>query len=260
MRFAILTASLVPSLVFASAWVRKEGEAFLSMSFYSQRAKKYFDENGNRRPIGCTFEKQEIQLYGEYGLDKRHTLTFKLPYSWLKCGQDKTSGFGDLELGVIRNISVGNRYSFSGYANAIIPTGYSISDNPRIGYGRFALEGGLLYGFSGGWGFWDSGIGYRYYFGYPSSQIRTYAGGGINLSKNIQLLGFVDAQIGLGDGKKKRIGENVFLEPDYKLVQLNVAPRIKIGNFSLVPGFQKTIYGRKTGDATGFFFSLWSNF
>ncbi|MEM5784721.1 MAG: hypothetical protein QXF15_03225 [Candidatus Aenigmatarchaeota archaeon] len=251
---------LSSSIVFASAWVRKEGEFFISTSFSYQEATTYYDDNGTKKPIGCTFEQRELQVYGEYGIDQKDTAVFKLPYEWLNCGNNKTSGFGDLELGIIRNIKNGTNYSFSLYGNMIVPTGYSITDNPRISYGRFALEGGLLYGFSGNWGFWDSGIGYRHYFGYPSSQIRAYGGGGINITKNLQFLAFVDTQIGLGDGKRKQIGENAFLEPNYKLVQINLAPRIEFGNFSLVPGYQQTIYGRNVGDARGFFFNVWYDF
>lgn len=251
---------LISTTVFASAWIRQEGELFLSPSFYYQKATKYYDKDGKRRSIGCTFEKREIQLYGEYGIDKKHTAVFKLPYSWLECGESDNSGFGDLELGLIRNVKKSETDSLSLYGNLIVPTGYSIKDNPRLGYGRFALEGGILYGISGKWGFWDSGIGYRYYLGYPSSQIRAYGGGGINITQKLQLLAFVDAQIGLGDGKRKKIGENILLEPDYKLLQINLAPRIKFGNISLVPGYQKTLYGRKVGDAHGFFFNFWFNF
>lgn len=260
MRIIFPLLVFLPYTVFASAWVRKEGEFFLSISSYYQKAKKYLDEDGDRKSIGCTFEKRELQVYGEYGIDPRHTLTFKLPYDWLKCGRDETSGFGDLEVGLIKNLKGGKNYSFSVYGNLLVPTGYSIKDNPRIGYGRPALEGGFLYGFSGKWGFWDSGVGYRYYFGYPSSQIRAYGGGGINLTQNIQLLTFLDAQIGLGDGKRKALGENVFLEPDYKLLQISVAPRISFGRLSLMPGYQKVLYGRKTGDAHGLFFNLWYSF
>lgn len=257
---SILASMCIPSLVFASAWVRKEGEFFLSITSYHQSAKKYFDKDGNRKPIGCTFRKDEIQVYGEYGVDEKHTLTFKLPYDWLKCGPKETTGFGDLEVGLVRNISKGKNYSFSAYGNAVIPTGYSITDDPRIGYGRPAFEGGILYGFSGSWGFFDSGIGYRYYFGYPSSYLRAYGGGGINISENIQLLTFLDAQIGLGDGRSKYIGRNIFLEPDYKLLQIYVAPKINYGKLSIVPGYNKVLYGRNTGDAQGFFFGLWFNF
>lgn len=259
-KFLVILIVLYPSIVFASAWVREKGEIFFSLSSYYQYADKYFDASGDRRDIGCKFEKLEIQLYGEYGLDNVNTLTYKVPFSSLKCRNEETSGFGDLEVGLIRNLSKGKKHSFSVYGNILIPTGYSINESPRIGYGRFAVEGGFLFGFSDRWGFWDSGVGYRYYFGYPSSQLRLYGGGGINLVKGFQLLTFVDAQIGLGDGERRSIGENIFLEPEYKLVQLSLAPRIIFGKTSLIFGYQRVLYGRKTGDARSFFFNLWFNF
>jgi len=144
---------LLPALSFASAWVKEEGEFFLSPSFNYYIAKDFYDKDGKELPIGCTFEKREFQLYGEYGLTKKTTITFKLPYTVLKCGTNRNSGFGDLELGLIRQIRKGEDYSFSFYGNAIIPTGYSIRDNPRLGYGRLGVEGGLLYGRSAEFGF-----------------------------------------------------------------------------------------------------------
>jgi hypothetical protein len=260
MKYFVFLFILFPALSFASAWVKEEGQFFLSPSFNYYRANDFYDKEGNKLPMGCTFEKREVQLYGEYGLTKKTTITFKLPYDELKCGTNSNSGFGDLDLGLIRQIKKGKDYSFSFYGNAIVPTGYSIKDNPRLGYGRLGVEGGLLYGRSGKFGFFDSGVGYRYYFGYPSSQIRSYATAGINLTKNIQFLTTLDLQIGLGDGKRKQIGNNVLLEPDYKLAQVYVGPRIMLGNISLVATYQQVFFGRNTGAGKGFNLSLWWSF
>lgn len=251
---------LLPALSFASAWVRQEGEFFISPGFSYYRAKDYYDRNGNKKPIGCTFEKRELQVYGEYGLNSSTTLTFKLPYQELKCANDKTSGFSDFELGFIKLINRGKNYSLSYYGNAIIPTGYSITDNPRLGYGRLGLEGGVLAGLSGRAGFLDSGIGYRYYFGYPSSQIRSYITGGINISKNLQFLTVFELQLGLGDGERKAVGQNISLEPDYKLAQVYAGPRLILGNLSFVATYQHVFWGRNTGVGRGFNLGLWLNF
>ena len=104
------------------------------------------------------------------------------------------------------------------------------------------------------------GAGYRHYFGYPSDQARGYMTGGLNLYKNLQLYGLLDAQIGLGNGKKKQVGQNIFLETDYKLVQIYVGPRLMLGKTSLLLGYQKVIWGRNTGDGSGFFLGLWHAF
>ena len=142
----------------------------------------------------------------------------------------------------------------------LVPTGYSIKDDLRLGYGRLGMEGGISYGLSGSWGFADVGAGYRHYFGYPSDQARGYMTGGLNLYKNLQLYGLLDAQIGLGNGKKKQVGQNIFLETDYKLVQIYVGPRLMLGKTSLLLGYQKVIWGRNTGDGSGFFLGLWHAF
>ncbi|WP_340689796.1 hypothetical protein [Hydrogenobacter thermophilus] len=254
-----LALLLLPVISFASAWTREEGEFFIAPFFNYYRAKDYYDKSGNKKPIGCTFEKREVQIYGEYGLKKNTTLTFKVPYDWLKCA-GSTSGLSDLEVGFIRQVKRGKNYAFSYYGNAIIPTGYSINDNPRLGYGRLGLEGGFLYGLSGKVGFLDTGIGYRYYFGYPSSQVRAYATAGVNALKNLQIITSLDLQMGLGDGTKKVLGQNITLEPDYKLAQVYVGPRLMLGNLSLIATYQHVFWGRNTGVGRGFNVGVWWNF
>lgn len=258
MRCALLL--LIPAFSFASSWVKEQGEFFLSPTFNYYSAKDYYDKKGNKKPIGCTFEKRELQIYGEYGLTKKTTLTFKLPYDWLKCGSKEASGLADLEIGAIRQVLRSKNYAVAVYGNAIVPTGYSISDDPRLGYGRLGLEGGLLAGKSGKFSFLDSGIGYRYYFGYPSSQIRGYMTAGIDVSKNLQVLTSIDLQMGLGDGKKKTVGQNVLLEPDYKLIQVYIGPRIMLGNLSLITTYQHVLWGRNTGAGRGVNIGVWWSF
>ncbi|MCS7262752.1 MAG: hypothetical protein NZ560_04990 [Aquificaceae bacterium] len=260
MRKYILLLLATVSVGQASAFVKSEGELFLSPSFYYYRASKFYDREGNRRDIGCKFTKREVQLYGEYGLTEKTTLTFKLPYAQLECGADRTSRLGDLEVGFVRNLRRDKSSSLSTYGTLLVPTGYSIQDNLRLGYGRLGAEGGLLYGLSGKGGFFDSGLGYRYYFGYPSSHVRGYLSGAYSLASNLQLYSMLDAQIGLGDGKTKRVGRNLVLEPDYKLLQAYVGPRLILGSASVLVGYQRVLWGRKTGDGSGFFMSLWYGF
>lgn len=255
-----IPVSSILSYAFGSAWVREEGEFFVAPFFYYYSADKFYDKDGEKRPIGCTFRKEEVQLYGEYGLNKTTTATFKVPYTRLSCGNRDTSGIGDLEIGIVRNLKRDKNSSLSLYGTLLVPTGYSINKDPRLGYGRLGIEGGLSYGLSGNWGFADMGAGYRHYFGYPSDQIRASITGGLNLYKNIQLYGLLDAQIGLGNGKRKQVGQNIFLEPDYKLVQVYVGPRLMLGKTSLLLGYQKVILGRNTGDGSGFFLGLWYAF
>jgi|DewCreStandDraft_5_1066085.scaffolds.fasta_scaffold02088_11 hypothetical protein len=247
-------------LTLGSAWVREKGEFFVSPSFYYYFADKFYDKDGEKRPIGCTFRKKEVQLYGEYGLNNTTTATFKAPYTWLSCGDKDNSGIGDVEIGIVKNLKRDRDSSLSLYGTFLVPTGYSIKDDLRLGYGRLGMEGGISYGLSGSWGFADVGAGYRHYFGYPSDQARGYMTGGLNLYKNLQLYGLLDAQIGLGNGKKKQVGQNIFLETDYKLVQIYVGPRLMLGKTSLLLGYQKVIWGRNTGDGSGFFLGLWHAF
>jgi len=231
---------------------------FLSLTFSYYRAKDFYDENGRKKPIGCTFEKKEFQVYGEYRFNEQTKMILKLPFSSLSCGADKSSGFSDFEIGFTKGIKKSRKFAF--YGNVIFPTGYSIKDNLRLGYGRIGLEGGALLNVSGKNGFMSTNLGYRHYFGYPSSQIRSYTITGLKVTKKIQLINALDIQLGLRNGKRKPVGRNIILEPDYKLAQFYTGPRIIFKNLSFVATYQHVFWGRNTGVGRGFNFSLWWEF
>ncbi len=53
-----------------------------------------------------------------------------------------------VELGWRRFLWTDGRQVLSSQLNLIVPLGYDIEDDPRLGYGRFGLEGSIQYGTS----------------------------------------------------------------------------------------------------------------
>lgn len=248
--------------VFSTAfgWPLKEGGLFFSPTYYYYQTSHYWDNNGNTRSIGCNFIKKEINFYSEYGMTDNFTLTAQTAYDELRCGTNSTSGLYDIELGGIYSVFNYGNSAFGIGGKAIIPTGYSIYKPLRLGYDRFGIEPSLYYFFSNNTGYISSSLGYRFYQGYPSDQVRFSINAGLNIIRYLTLEPFINGQIGVGNGYNKNIGNNYLLEPSYKLIQvgLNIIPHI--GNISPFFGITKPVYGENTGQGIEYSGGIWFNF
>ena len=246
------------SLVFSSPWGREKGEVFISPQFFYYRATHYWDKSGERKAMDCTFEKLENTLYSEWGFSSSTTVVSKVSYQSLSCGGRNTSGVADLELGLMRKLRKTDRSVWSIQLLSIIPTGYSIKKKLRLGYNRPGLEIYLLRGQSFDNGFLEFGLGYRFYKGYPSDQIRSYFKFGHYFNDRLMFLGNFELHYGVNNGKKLNIGENITLEPYYRLIQADFSLSFEVQkNIMLNLGVIKAIWGRNTGDGVNFYGQIW---
>ncbi len=264
-----LTAILAPESLHAGAWGQQKGDGFISLQHYFYSTDHYYDHNGQTRARGGTFCKLELNPYVEYGLTGQDTLILNLFYDWLDdnaTGSSKTtSGLADIELGWQRRLHENSTWVFSMQGLAILPAGYDIRDDPRLGYDRFGLEFSLLAGFpfvyAKRYGFLDLRCGMRDYFGYPSTQLRGMLTSGYFLAEKWQLLGSAELQYGLRDGSSKELGNNLLIAPDYRLLKLSVALRYLVNDrFSLVGAGYLHAWGEDTGKGGGAYVSLWIKF
>jgi len=260
-RLALVLLFLALSLdALGGPWGREKGEFFLAPQAYYYTADKYWNRHGSKKEIGCTFKKWEYATYGEYGLDDETTITFRIPYIRIECGGSSESGLGDIEAGVIRRLRSWDSSVLSFQLLSVIPTGYSIDKDLRLGYGRFGIEPSLLFGFGQESYFLEGGVGYRYYFGYPSDQIRGYGRAGLK-GNGWMLIDTLDVQWGLNNGDTKRVGRNITVEPYYRLVQNDIDLVVNLfDGLSLSVGFVKALWGRNTGDGKNFYAQLWFRF
>jgi len=245
---------------FGSPWGREKGELFIAPQVYYYTADTYWDRDGNEKDLEDTFRKWEIATYAEYGINGRDTLTLRVPYQYLDSGKSTTSGLSDVEVGWIRKLRQEGSSVISTRLLAIIPTGYSISEEPRLGYGRLGLEASILAGYGAESYFLEGGLGYRYYFGYPSDQVRGYGRLGLKGSWWM-VMETVDVQYGLNNGDRKELGGNITLEPYYRLIQNDLSLVLKLGSRAAVSiGFVKALWGRNTGNGESFYAQLWFPF
>ena len=246
---------------FSNPWGRNKGEFFSTIQFYRYTADKYWDNNGDKRSIGCTYKKNELALYGEYGFTERTTLLFRIPYVAIKCGRDESSSVGDIELGFLRKLIEKGRGVLSIQTLFIIPSGYSIRKPLRVGYGRFGVEAYMLSGYGLEKVFLEGGIGFRYYAGYPSEQIRAYGRVGFKPSRRVMIMNTLEMHYGLGTGKRKVVGRNITLEPNYKLLQNDLFVTLKVTeNLNWGLGWIESLWGRNVGVGRNVYTQIWLNF
>lgn len=246
----------------ASAWTRNKGETFYSLFISNYKAKKYFDNQGKKNPMTDEYRKSLFSYYFENGLTDKVTLTFKAPYARVEQGKYENEGFEEIELGFIYNIKRLEKESYSRYTNFILPA--RLADELEVmplSYGKPGLEFGFSYGKNLKNGYLDSALGYRYYQGYPSSQLRTYIARSSIINKDLQMFFLLDGQFGLNDGKKKVIAtKNILLDTNYKLLQIYIGPMFRYKKSFINIGYQKVLFGKNTGLGEAFYASGWYSF
>jgi len=255
--------------VYAGAWGQKKGKIFLSLQTYYYESSKYYNKSGNLKHRGGTFSKWEFNPYMEWGLTDQDTLILNLFYDWLSDDAtgttQKTQGWADTEIGWQHRLYTKKNQVLSIRGLLICPMGYSLDDDPRLGYGRWGTEIGLIYGrsfeISQHYGFIDMELGYRWYSGYPSSQLRPRLAAGWDLTKRLQLMGEGKLEYGLNDGSERELGRNLIAQPNYRLLKLSLGMNYKLTDTcSILLAIYRHAWGEETGGGGGAYGSLWLRF
>lgn len=266
--FVAMVAGLFccPSLLVAGAAGQQKGHYFISIKPYYYETDQFFDENGDLNDRGGTFKKNEINIYAEYGLPKKCTLTVNTFYNWLSDDVSGTKvenqGLADQEIGLQRIIAQGNHGTIAIHGMLIVPGGYSLEDEPRLGYDRLGAEIALLYGdgfeVRDRYGFYELRLGYRDYEGYPSSQIRVNADVGYDISSRWQIITSGELHYGLNDGYEEQTRGSSLVQSNYRLLKITLAARFRLNEHSsLVFGGYRHVWGEDSGGGGGGYVSLW---
>jgi len=137
-----------------AAWLQTKGEGLIISSLSSYHSNARFDRLGLRSP-GRDYRKQELFLYGEYGLADRLTLGAKPVFFRLRtdnlnrAGQQGMKGLSQVELFARTRIFVGDFWIVSAQALVKIPGANSFDREPFIEAPSRDLEGRILFGRSG---------------------------------------------------------------------------------------------------------------
>lgn len=246
------------------AFVQKKGKSFLAVEYWTYRTSHFWDRSGVIKPAGQVFDKKEINTYFEHGMTDKDTIVVKALYDWIdESKKGKTIGFEDFEVAWKRALWRDDTQIVSSQLWLIIPSG---PDNkPALRYGVFGTELDLLYGltfkFKENYGFLDLGAGYRWYFGYPSDQIRAHINLGFDLTKKWQLILSTYLEYGVFNGTPQVNESIIFNDPNYRLLKGYITLRYRLSkNTSLTLGAYNHLWGQNTGTGGGYRGGVWIDF
>jgi hypothetical protein len=246
---------------------RAPNSTFLSLSQSVYTSTQYYDADGVRQFNGCDYQKNATTLYVEHGFSLKDVGSVQFEYDHLTCGAGVTNGLYDVQFAWLHELTHGATTHFSWVGELLVPTGYNIGANPRIGYGR--LGGQFGYAYAGSFKSWGSGYGFysvtaglRGYFGYPAPQLRTFGTIGADMTPAVQLIAEMEWDEALGAGHTlQNIGENPEVFPSYSDGQVYGLLRIRLNaHLSLVGSTSGVFYGRNYGIGPTNAISLWADF
>lgn len=227
----------------------------------------YIDKSGRQQPSGCDFEKRGESLYVQHRIDAADSYRLSTEYDDISCGGASTRGLTDIEVDYLHGIS-GHSHptQFSLEGSLIVPPGYSIAVNPRLGLGRPGGELGAVYyaTFKAGakYGYVTSAVNVRGYTGYPAPQLLTNLTVGLNLTSKLLFYEsyYGTTHLGAG-GQLTNIGLNPTVNSSFNSYYLseNVAYALT-PRTSLALGYQSLLGGWNTGIGSTLQAGVWLRF
>jgi hypothetical protein len=227
----------------------------------------FFDKSGKEQPAGCNFEKTGESIYVQQRLSAADSLRLSTEYDDVRCGGPSTRGLNDIEIDYLHGISgASHPTQFSIEGSLIIPPGYSIEANPRLGLGRPGAALGAVYyaNFRAGsnYGYVTAGINVRAYTGYPAPQLTTNVTAGLHLTSKLLVYEsfYGTTHLGAG-GQLTNIGLNPTVNSSYDSYQLSenlayaLAPRT-----SLALSYTSLVGGWNTGIGSTLQAGVWLRF
>jgi hypothetical protein len=227
----------------------------------------FIDKNGHTQSSGCTFQKSGESIYVQQRIDASDSARLSTEYDDVSCGGPSTRGLNDIELDYLHGISgPSHPTQFSIEGSVIIPPGYSIAANPRLGLGRPGAELGTVYlqTFKAGdhYGYITSAINVRGYTGYPAPQLLTNFTVGYNLNSNLLLYEsyYGTTHLGAG-GQLTNIGLNPLVNSSYNSYTLSENLAIALSpRTSLAFSYQSLLGGWNTGIGSSLQAGVWLRF
>lgn len=219
----------------------------------------FWDRHGHRRDSYNNFKCQEWILYSELGLTSKDTIGAQFIFAHNEdCMSGNITGLEDIELTWKRLVFQRGPHHIATQVTAILPVEADFT--PTLRYGRFGGELAAIYynGFTlnslPGW--YDFKLGYRFYQGFPSDQIRTHFRIGYALGSYFQIFAGTFLDYGIFNGHSHLSSSIFAFFPNYRLWTAEIQAVLCICNhvyFSL--GYCQHLWGANVATGGGVFAS-----
>ncbi len=266
-RIAFAALALACAPVVARAAGQANMSTFIAVSPLYYDSSTYLDKSGQKQSSGCDFQKRGESLYVQQQLSTADQLRLNTEYDDVSCGGPSARGLNDIELDYVHGISgAAHPMQFALEGGVVVPPGYSIAVNPRLGLGRPGATLGALYAanFKAGsdYGYVTAGVNVLGYTGYPAPQLRTNLTVGLNLSSKLLVYEafYGTTHLGAG-GQLTNIGLNPTVNSSYDAYQIaeNVAYSFT-PHVALTASYTSLAGGWNTGIGSTIQAGLWLRF
>ena len=250
-----------------AAWLQSKGASLIISTLDSYSSDARFDALGRRAPA-TGYHKQELSVYGVYGLSDALTLGaqprfFRLAGpSGAGGGRRYTSGLSQLELFVRARILAGDYWIVSTQALVKIPGARAFDREPLLQSSSRDFEGRLLFG-HGGWlpsqllrlkYFTSFEAGYRLRDRNAADQWRADATFGVDPFENYQII--FQSFNTVSAGRRNSAGSSSY---DVYKAQISIVRNLPRRMALQFGGFTE-LAGRNTGAGNAMFVAVWSRF
>jgi len=269
-RFCIAFGVAFAAAFFASLPVARADQpaTFISLGESTYQSSQNLDANGRKMPGFCTFNQQSTGIYVSHQFSARDSWFGDTAYNSISCGDVSTRGLTDIEVGEQHGISGPShprQWSIKG--SILVPSGYPIDANLRLGYGRPGASLGAVYLGSLNLGpkmsgFVTAGAAVKAYTTYPAPQLDTSATVGVHVTPGILLLESYFGSTAIGNGGQvNNLALNPITSTRYSAYQLTEAATFDLSkNIGLNVNVWNLIGGESIGIGTTVGAGLWIKF
>lgn len=220
----------------------------------------FWNKYRKKLPTYNHFNQESYLLYTEYAVNCCNSVAINGGYSMVKESLNGNSrAVEDFELSWKHLLTGSKESALTSQIIGIIPVGDKKSS---IRYGQSGLQIGILY--SHIFDLWnhftwiDVELGYRYYRGFPSDQIRSSLALGYVINSYIQVIAGSQLEYGLFNGKSECNLNNVVFHPNYRLLNTQIECVIKIFSHAAISlGAYRHVWGQNVGCGGGYYGGLW---
>jgi hypothetical protein len=229
--------------------------ALIDLSLLTYDTHHFWNKHGDKKNSYNHFRKTEYDIYLELNADVCGIFSIEDSFSSIHDRLDgNTNGFGDIQAHWTFQPFPRNLTHLWLNLTTVIPAG---KEKDSLRYGRWAFEGDLHYSNAKKIGhipFWyDFGLGYRLYSGFPSDQIRAIINTAAALSSNFYLYGIGNAEWGLFNGRRQEHYNQILFNPNYRLIKVQIGLVGYITDWMyLDAGYYQFIWGENIGMGGGF--------
>ncbi len=250
-----------------AAWLQNRGEALIISTLSDYRSDARFDDFGVKAPDRA-YRKQELSLYGVYGLTDSLTLgaqpgLYRLDVpSAATAGRQKMYGLSYIEMFARARILVGDFWILSAQTLVKMPGARSVDREPLLESESRDMEARLLFGRSGQLVknflnvkyFSSVEAGYRVRDKKTADQLRADATFGIRALQKYQIIiqSFNIVSI-------QRAGDSDPTAYDLSKAQISIVRDLPHGMALQAGGFSEYA-GRNTGAGNALFMAVWKRF